>query len=134
MFDAHTTDTWNPRLLSSGFFAPLNFVGQTKAINQALVELNFAIKNAARAADETFLVKPVNDPLPQALSSSRLLVVHNDAAAKAAAHLRLAIKELTPYQTEGMDGLPLEKESSVGCLVYACDTAHRIKSSFKDFI
>jgi len=130
----HSFDISHPRLVSSGFFAPLNFIGQTKAINQALIELNFAIKNAARAADETFLVKPVNDPLPQALGSSRLLVVHNDAAAKAAAHLRLAIKELTPYQTEGPDGLPLEKESSIGWLMYAGVSHNRIKSSFRDFI
>ena len=133
MFDVHAFGGFHPRLVTSGFFAPLNFVGQTKAINQALVELNFAFKNAARAADETFLVKPVNDPLPQALSSSRLLVVHNDAAAKAAAHLRLAIKELKPYQTEGLDGLPLEKESSMGGMIIACET-NRIKPAFKDFI
>ena len=133
MIDVHASEFPHARLLTSGFFAPLNFVGQTKAINQALIELNFAFKNAARAADETFLVKPVNDPLPQAISSSRLLVVHNDAAAKAAAHLRLAIKELTPYQTEGADGLPLEKESAMGSLVYMWE-ADRIKPSFKDFI
>ena len=124
----------HPRLLASGFFAPFNILGQTKAINQALIELNFALKKAATAADETFLVKPVNDPLPQALSSSRLLVVHNDAAAKAAAHLRLAIKELKPYQTEGPDGIPLEKESSIGSVLCASGGTFRIKLSFKDFI
>lgn len=77
---------------TSGFFAPLNCFGQQDAINSSLNDIKFAAKKAATAADETFLVKPVNIPMPQALSSSRLLVVHNDAAAKAAAHLHLAYK------------------------------------------
>jgi hypothetical protein len=133
MFSFSPVDVEHARVVSSGFFAPLNLIGQTKAINQALIELGFALKKAASAADETFLVKPVNDPLPQALSTSRLLVVHNDAAAKAAAHLRLAIKELKPYQTEGVDGLPLEKESITGPLICSL-SAYTIKNSFKDFI
>lgn len=76
----------------SGFFAPLNCFGQQEAINNAAVEIKTAAEKAATAADQTFLVKPVNIPMPQALNSSRLLVVHNDAAAKAAAHLLLAYK------------------------------------------
>ena len=79
---------------SSGFFAPLNCFGQNDAINNAVVEIARAEKKAAIAADQTFLVKPVNIPMPQALNSSRLLVVHNDAAAKAAAHLHLAVKNV----------------------------------------
>ena len=79
---------------TSGFFAPLNVFGQTNGINQAMAELDIAARKAAIAANQTFLVKPVNIPMPQALSSSRLLVVHNDAAAKAAAHLQLAIKNV----------------------------------------
>jgi hypothetical protein len=130
---SHDVKIIEPRMVTSGFFAPFNLVGQTRAVNQALIELNFALKKAATAADETFLVKPVNDPLPQALGSSRLLVVHNDAAAKAAAHLRLAIKELKPYQTEGPDGIRLEKESSMGSL-FCTSEPFRIKASFKDFI
>jgi hypothetical protein len=93
---------------TSGFFAPLNCFGQTHAINQAMAEMTIAAKKAATAADQTFLVKPVNVPMPQAMSSSRLLVVHNDAAARAAAHLALAVKNLKPYRTLGADGLPLE--------------------------
>lgn len=77
---------------TSGFFAPLNCFGQQDAINNALSDIKFAAKKAATAADDTFLVKPVNVPYPQGLASSRLLVVHNDAAAKAAAHLHLAYK------------------------------------------
>jgi hypothetical protein len=76
----------------SGFFAPLNCFGQQDAINSALNDIKYAAQKAATAADQTFLVKPVNIPMPQALNSSRLLVVHNDAAAKAAAHLGLAHK------------------------------------------
>jgi hypothetical protein len=79
---------------TNGFFAPLNIFGQKNGINQAMAELDIAARKAAIAADQTFLVKPVNIPMPQALSSSRLLVVHNDAAAKAAAHLQLAIKNV----------------------------------------
>jgi len=83
-----------PTVKASGFFAPLNIFGQSNAINQAMAELDIASKKAAIAADQTFLVKPVNIPMPQALNSSRLLVVHNDAAAKASAHLQLAIKNV----------------------------------------
>ena len=93
----------------SGFFSPLNCFGQANAINQAMAVMTLAAKRAATAADQTFLVKPVNLPMPQALSSSRLLVVHNDAAAKAAAHMSLAVKNLRPYRTAGPDGLPLEQ-------------------------
>lgn len=75
----------------SGFFAPLNIFGQQSAINNGMVDLERAAAKARIAADQTFLVKPVNMLMPQALSSSRLLVVHNDAAAKAAAHLKLAV-------------------------------------------
>ena len=78
----------------SGFFAPLNCFGQQDAVNNAVVELERAARKATIAADQTFLVKPINIPMPQALSSSRLLVVHNDAAAKAAAHLSLAVKNV----------------------------------------
>lgn len=77
---------------TSGFFAPLNCWGQQEAINSSLNDIKYAAHKAATAADQTFLVKPVNIPMPQALNSSRLLVVHNDAAAKAAAHLNLAYK------------------------------------------
>ena len=79
---------------TSALCSPLNCVGQTKAINGAIVDIEAAAKKAAIAADQTFLVKPVNIPMPQALSTSRLLVVHNDAAAKAAAHLLLAVKQV----------------------------------------
>lgn len=79
---------------SSGFFAPLNCFGQQHAINNAVSDMERAASKAAIAADQTFLVKPVNIPMPQALSSSRLLVVHNDAAAKASAHLKLALKNV----------------------------------------
>ncbi len=97
-----------PTLKTSGFFAPLNCFGQSNAINQAMAEMTVAAQKAVTAADQTFLVKPVNTPMPQALGSSRLLVVHNDAAARAAAHLALAVKNLKPYRTMGPDGLPLE--------------------------
>jgi hypothetical protein len=82
---------------SSGFFAPLNCWGQQDAINDALNDIKFAANKAATAADETFLVKPVNVDKVPALASSRLLVVHNDAAAKAAAHLNLAYKSVCQY-------------------------------------
>lgn len=103
-----------PQVKTSGFFAPLNCFGQSNAINQAMAEMTVAVKKATTAADQTFLVKPVNSPMPQALGSSRLLVVHNDAAAKAAAHMQLAVKNLKPYRTLGADGLPLET-ASVTC-------------------
>lgn len=83
---------------ASGFFAPLNCFGQQNAINNAAVEIKTAAEKAATAADQTFLVKPVNIPMPQALNSSRLLVVHNDAAAKAAAHLFLAYKTVCLFE------------------------------------
>ena len=79
---------------TSGFFSPLNCFGQQEAINNAAADSFQALKKAVTAADQTFLVKPVNVPMPQALNSSRLLVVHNDAAAKAAAHLQLAFKNV----------------------------------------
>jgi hypothetical protein len=79
-------------VFKSGFFSPLNCFGQQEAINNASVEIKTAAEKALTAADQTFLVKPVNIPMPQALNSSRLLVVHNDAASKAAAHLFLAYK------------------------------------------
>lgn len=37
-------------------------------------------------------MKPVNQAMPQALKSSRLLVVHNDAVARGVAHIKEAIK------------------------------------------
>ena len=37
--------------------------------------------------------------MPDALNQSRLLVVHNDAAAKAYAHIQMAMKNLAPYRT-----------------------------------
>jgi hypothetical protein len=79
---------------TSGFFSPMNCFGQQEAINNAAADLSQALNKAVTAGDQTFLVKPVNVPMPQALSSSRLLVVHNDAAAKAAAHLQLAFKNV----------------------------------------
>ena len=82
---------------TSSFFAPLKIWGQQDAINDALSDIKFAAHKASTAADQTFLVKPMNVPMPQALSSSRLLVVHNDAAAKAAAHLNLAYKTVCAY-------------------------------------
>lgn len=109
--DIHGKLGFLPVVKTSGFFAPLNCFGQTNAINQAMAEMTVAAQKAATAADQTFLVKPVNSPMPQALSSSRLLVVHNDAAAKAAAHMGLAVKNLKPYRTIGADGVPLDTAS-----------------------
>ncbi|KAF4670122.1 hypothetical protein FOL47_002184 [Perkinsus chesapeaki] len=56
-----------------------------------------ALHRAQKAADETFLVKPVNQPMPQALKSSRLLVVHNDAVARAVSHIKQAMRAISPY-------------------------------------
>jgi hypothetical protein len=86
-------------VVQSGFFSPLNCFGQNDAINNAFIDMERAARKAAIAADETFLVKPVNLEMPQALNSSRLLVVHNDASAKAAAHLALAVKNVCSIQT-----------------------------------
>lgn len=122
---------------TSGFFAPLNCFGQQNAVNNALVEMERAANKATIAADQTFLVKPVNIPMPQALNSSRLLVVHNDAAAKAAAHLQLAVKNVCLYPIVSFSCSsnhikPLEPMvyrlvplASVGstCFQYHCGTA-----------
>ena len=82
------------KVVTSGFFSPLNCIGQDNAINNALVDMEKAARKAALASDQTFLLKPVNIPMPQALNSSRLLVVHSDASSKATAHLLLAIKNV----------------------------------------
>ena len=106
---AHNNILFPNSATESGFFSPLNCFGQAYAINQAMSEMTAAAKHTTAAADQTFLVKPVNIPMPQALNSSRLLVVHNDAAAKAAAHMALAVKNLKVYRTAGPDGLPLDQ-------------------------
>jgi hypothetical protein len=116
---------------TSGFFAPLNCWGQQDAINSALSDIKFAAEKAVVAADQTFLVKPENLPQPQSLASSRLLVVHNDAAAKAAAHLNLAYKTLKPFRTVDKTGLAV---SGLDETVLLATCLPKKKHAFRSFL
>ena len=119
---------------TSGFFAPLNCWGQQDAINNALSEIKFAADKAVVAADQTFLVKP-ETPQPQSLASSRLLVVHNDAAAKAAAHLNLAYKTLKPFRTVDRSGLAVSglDETTILVTCLPLDSTKR-RHTFRSFL
>ncbi|KAF4683743.1 hypothetical protein FOZ60_008661 [Perkinsus olseni] len=86
-------------LKESGVGNALRCWGQGNAMENANSDIQDALHRAEGAADATFLVKPVNQAMPQAraLKSSRLLVVHNDAVARGVAHIKEAMKALSPY-------------------------------------
>ncbi|KAF4660152.1 hypothetical protein FOL46_006319 [Perkinsus olseni] len=77
-------------LKESGVGNALRCWGQGDAMENANSDIQDALHRAEDAADATFLVKP-------ALKSSRLLVVHNDAVARGVAHIKQAMKALSPY-------------------------------------
>jgi hypothetical protein len=74
----------------SGMLAPLRICGQQGAIDQGYNDIVDALAKATKAADQTFLVKPDKEMMPQALKNSRLLVVHSDPASIAVGHLKVA--------------------------------------------
>ncbi|KAF4716191.1 hypothetical protein FOZ62_031110 [Perkinsus olseni] len=111
-------------LKESGVGNALRCWGQGNAMEYANSDIQDALHRAEGAADATFLVKP-------ALKSSRLLVVHNDAVARGVAHIKEAMKALSPYvpqQDRAKDHITVVSEVDLT----VCTLATRMRTSKHD--